>query len=201
MKRLKVFGLIAAAAMCAIAIGSATATATTLENGTSPYAHPQSIEATLVGTTRLTDTGGNLLNTCTFGQIKGPVTQTGSSTTTVRTTVAFSDFTSLGCTRTTHTLQGGELEIHHIAGTSDGTVTGTTFEVTVEIFGVSCTYGLSTTDTMVHLATLKGDNHKPLLEINKTMVKRAGSFLCPSTVILEATYQVTSPTGLTVTAG
>ena len=200
MKHLRTIALAVMAAMALMAFGAGTASATTLENGTEPFTHPTEIVASLTGTARLTDSNGNLLDTCAGGGVSGPVTQTGSSTETVKGTVAAAGLTWTGCTATTHTLQGGELEIHHIAGTSDGTVTGTTFEVTVNI-GVSCTYGLSTTDTMVHLGTLKGDDHTPVLDIEKTVVKRGGGFLCPGTAIWDATYHVTSPTGLTVTAG
>jgi hypothetical protein len=171
MKHLRTIALAVMAAMALMAFGAGTASATTIENGTAPYSHPVKIVASLTGgTARLTTAGGELLDTCTGGGVTGPITQTGSSTTTVKGTVAAADLTWTGCTKTTHTLQGGELEIHHIAGTSDGTVTGTTFEVTVAIFGVSCTYGLSTTDTMVHLGTLKGDDHTSVLDIEKTVV-------------------------------
>jgi hypothetical protein len=201
MKQLRALIMAALSVMAITASFASTASATTIENGTSPYTHPTELVASLSGTARLTTTGGEQLSTCTGGGLSGPITQTGSSTTTVKSTVAAAALTWTGCTKTTHTLQGGELEIHHIAGTSDGTVTGTTFEWTTAIFGVSCTYGLSTTDTMVHLGTLKGDDHTPILEIKKTVVKLAGGFLCPGTAIWEATYHVTSPTGLTVTAG
>jgi len=201
MKHLRTFALAVMAAMALLAFGAGTASATTLENGTSPFTHPTEIVASLNGSAKLTALDGTLLATCTGGGVSGPVTQTGSSTTTVKGTVAAAGLTWSGCSQTTHTLQGGELEIHHIAGTSNGTVTGTTFEVTVAILGVSCTYGLSTADTMVHLATLKGDDHTALMEINKTVVKRAGSFICPGETKWVANYHVTSPTGLTVTAG
>jgi hypothetical protein len=200
MKHFKTLGSAVLAAMAVMSFAASTASATTTENGTPPYFHPAEIVETLLGSNWRT-ASGEVLDTCTGGTLKAVVTQTGSSSTTVKSTVAAAGLTWSGCTQTTHTLQGGELEIHHIAGTSDGTVTGTTFEVTIAILGVSCTYGLSTTDTMVHLGTLKGDDHTPVLEINKPVVKRSGSFICPGTAVFAATYHITSPTGLTVTAG
>jgi len=201
MKHLRALIMAALFVMAITASFASTASATTLENGTSPYTHPTELSASLTGSSSFRASDGTLLATCTGGSVSGPITQTGSSTTTVKGTVAAAGLTWSGCSQTTHTLQGGELEIHHIAGTSNGTVTGTTFQWTTNILGVSCSYGLSTNDTMVHLGTLKGDDHTPVLEINKTVVKRAGSFICPNEVKWIANFHVTSPTGLTVTAG
>lgn len=198
MRYLKMLGLAAAAAMALMAFGAGPAWATTLENGTSPYSHPTQIDLSLVGTTRSDSTGGSTLDTCAGGAIQG-IPTTGSATETVRLVVSAANTTWSGCTSTTDTTAGGTLEIHHIAGTSNGTVTGTGFEVTVNIFG-SCTYGLGS--GAVDLGTLKGDDHTAILEIKAVITEQTeDKFLCPNDVIWAATYHVTTPSGLTVTAG
>jgi hypothetical protein len=199
MKYLKIIGLAAAAAMALMAFGVGTASATTLENGTSPFTHPTVLESSLVGSAILETTGGTTLDTCTESTVSGNP-DTGSATATVKgaATVTFNK-----CTKSTTVDNGGELEIHHIAGTSNGTVTGNTFDVTVEAFeGTYCAYGLSKDDTMVHVGTLTGDDHTAKIEINTVVVEvTTDKFLCPNDARWTATYHITNPTGLTVTAG
>jgi hypothetical protein len=200
MKYVKMLGLAAVAAMALMAFGAGTASATTLENGTSPFSHPTIIDASLAATATLETTGGTTLVTCTGGTIEGEAS-TGSATETVSGSVSTANLTWSGCSATVDTTQGGELEIHHIAGTSNGTLTGRTFEVTVNVFG-SCTYGLSNNDTMRHVGTLQGDDHTAKMEISTIVFERTeDKFLCPNEARWTATYHVTTPTGLTVTAG
>jgi hypothetical protein len=199
MKYIKMLGLAAMAAMALMAfVGAGTASATTLED--SKGVHPTTISASLLGSATLESTTGSpptVFETCTTGTVHGNPS-TGSATTTV---TGVATIASGGCTATTHVLGGGDLEIHHITGTSNGTVTGNTFEVTKSMFGASCVYGLSKTDAMVHLGTLIGSYTTPLMEVNTILPLRAGSFLCPSETRWTATYEVTTPSGLTVTAG
>ena len=201
MKYIKVIGLAAMAMALMAFVGAGTASATTLDNGSGTMLEPgASIDASLSGSAELTNTEGTqVLDTCTTGTIEGVTTNTGSSTETVRGDVTTENLTWANCTNPTKTLQGGELEIHWIEGTSNGTVTGTTFEVTVSVFGVSCTYGLTNNDTMVHVGTLNGSDTAPSIAINTSVPKRVGGFLCPSSAKWKATYNVTTPTGLTVT--
>lgn len=200
MKYIKAVGLAALAMALMAFVGAGTASATTLDNGEGQHINiGTSIDASLVGSAELKSTGGSVLDTCTSGTVEGVTTTTGGINETVKGTVTPGNLTWGGCTATTDTLGGGELEIHWIAKSRDGTVTGTTFEVTVEIASISCVYGLSKTDSMVHLGTLTGSDTTPILEINTPVVKRSGGFLCPETTTWKATYHVTSPTGLTVT--
>jgi hypothetical protein len=197
MKYVKMLGLAALAAMALMAIvGASTASATTLQqtNG----AHPTTLNATVVGSALLTSTSGSTLNTCTESTVHG-TPSTGGASETVRgaATVSFS-----GCVKKTTTIGNGELEIHHIPGTSNGTVTGTTFEVTIEPFeGVWCNYGLSKTDSMVHVGTLEGSHTTPKIVINTVVVERGSSFICPDDANWKATYHITSPSDLTVVSG
>lgn len=72
--------------------------------------------------------------------------------------------------------------------------------MTVLTLGVTCTYGLSD-GPYVHLGTLTGSDTTPILDIDTEVVKRTGSFICPAKARWQAKYHVTTPTGLTVTAG
>jgi hypothetical protein len=199
MKHIRTMALAAMTAMALFAFGVGSASATTLEDANGN--HPTEIDASLVGSAVLS--AGSLVDTCTEGTVKVTNLTTGSASETVRGTVTPADLTWGNCVNEpTITVEGGELEIHHKAGTSSGTITGTTFSVTVLVGGsVTCSYGVTNNDSMVHLGTLTGSDTTPIIEIDTTVPKRAGGFLCPSTATWQATYHVTSPNGLTVTAG
>ncbi|MDQ3724680.1 MAG: hypothetical protein M3335_02115 [Actinomycetota bacterium] len=206
MKYIKMLGLAAVAAAALMAfVGAGTASATTLCTATeTPCAtanqinavHDNIIKATLSGTAVLERTSGEALASCTVGGMEGKITNGGGSSATVS-----GDLTALtwgakgaGCNQTVHTVKLGELEIHHIAGTDNGTVTAKNTEVTVEIFGVSCTYG---SGAALHLGTLTGGK-SPVLHINAVVNKTAGGFLCPEDARWTATYNVTQPTPIYV---
>jgi hypothetical protein len=199
MKYIKMLGLAAMAAMALMAfVGAGTASATTLED--SKGVHPTTISASLIGSAVLSNPAEtSTYDTCTEGTVHGEPS-TCSATETVKGAAAVSFVTS-SCTSTTHATEGGNLEIHHIAKTVNGTVTGNTFKVQVTIFGVPCTYGLSKTDTNVHVGTLTGSDTTPLMDINTIVPLREGGFLCPGEARWKATYEVTTPSSLTVTAG
>jgi hypothetical protein len=206
MKYIKMLGLAAVAAAALMAfVGASTASATTLCKATeTPCAtanqinavHNNIVKASLSGTAVLEDTNNNELVSCTVGGMEGKITNGGGSAATVS-----GDITALtwgpkgaGCSQTVHTVKLGELEIHHIAGTDNGTVTVKNTEVTVEIFGVTCTYG---SGAVLHLGTLLGGT-KPSLTINTVVKRTAGGFLCPEDARWTATYNITQPTPLYV---
>lgn len=196
MKHINRAAIAALSAFAVMACSVGSASATTLEDATG--AHPTVIDFSLVGSSVLSS-GGTTLDTCTGGTMEG-IPTTGGATTTVKEPIASANTTWSGCTKTAHTIEGGELEIHHIAGTSNGTVTGAGFKWTRLTFGVSCVYGLSE-GTMVHFGTLTGSSATPVLHIDTEIIKREGGFLCPNTAKWKANYHVTTPSGLTVTAG
>ena len=146
------------------------------------------------GDAKLTDSSGNVIATCTGGTVKGAINNEGGATETVSGNI--SELTWTGCSQTTDTVANGSLEIHWIEGTHNGTVTGKGSQVTVQIFGVSCTYG---TGNGTHLGTLTGGT-APVLTISTTVTKTAGGFLCPGTAGWDAEYIVTEPHALFVTA-
>jgi hypothetical protein len=218
MKYLKALGLAALSAVVLAAIlGAGTASATKLCSTTvDPCPAGQhwpagtEIDFSLVpGSSSLeTDTAGNKIQTCTKSTIKGKTTTTGSSTETVK-----GNITSLsweGCEFPTTTNILGGLEIHKIAGTSNGTLTsakhsetGRITEVTINtIFFGSCIYGIANGVSIGDLTEGKGST--AILHVNTVTYKFTGSnFACPETLKWTATYQLTSPseTTLAVTAG
>jgi hypothetical protein len=186
-------------------VGASTASATELYDKTGgnnelvTLAKGTKIEASLSGgTAKLTSTSGTLLDTCTGGGVSGTTSTAGSSTTTV--TGGITSLTWTGCIEPTSTSVNGELEIHHIAGTTNGTVTGknSVVKVNTTIFEAICEY---TVGSALDLGTLVGastSTGNATLAIN-TVVPAKNSFFCPD-ARWEANYKVTSPLGLVVEA-
>jgi hypothetical protein len=76
---------------------------------------------------------------------------------------------------------------------NNGTVEGDETEITLSLFGVSCTYGAG---TGTHLGTITGGS-SPILSINTVVVRTAGNtFLCPGTTGWDLEYQLTEPHAL-----
>ena len=198
MKHVKMLGLAVVAAMALMAlVGAGTASATALYSGATKLGAGTEIQATLSGTATLTTTEGTVLVTCTGGEVKGKTTNSGGAAETVKGTVEKAGLTWAGCTEPVVTLAGGSLEIHHITGTVNGTLTGSGFEVTVDttIFG-SCIFTLT---AGTHLGTLTGTGiGDATMHINAVVSRKSG--LCPATEKWVGTYKVTKPTPLHVTA-
>jgi hypothetical protein len=196
MKSIKTLG---AAAMAGIAltaiIAAGTAQATVLGSGETLLTAGTTITATLSGSATLTTTEGTVLDTCTGGEVKGKTTNAGGAAETVKGTVEKTGLTWTRCTEPTSTLAGGSLEIHHITGTTNGTLTGSGFEVTVNttIFG-SCIFTLGAGTT---LGTLTGSTSgNATMDINAVATRKSG--LCPSSAKWVGTYTVTGPSPLKV---
>lgn len=183
------FAIFAAiAALAFVGASSASATVLCAESATSECASYGGvvIDASLTGSTTFSTTGGTLLDTCTSGTIESAVGKTGGSSETVSAPIG--DLTWGSCTKTTDTINKGELEIHWISGSDNGTVTGKNASVTVNTIFGSCTYG---TGSALDLGTLKGG--KPAaIEISAIVSKQAGSFACPAEAKWVASYSVTS---------
>jgi len=190
MKHLKMLGLAAIAALGLMAfVGAGTASATTLATdsaGTIKYAAGTTLHATLeTGTSAtLTDTSGNTIATCTGSTVHGTI-GTASGT---WVEGANSSLTWEGCNQTTDTVNLGSMDIMQTTG-DEGEVRSTGSNVTLQIFGVSCTYG---TGEGTKLGTITG-GEAPTMKITATIPKTAGGFLCPSTGIWHASFIITSP--------
>jgi hypothetical protein len=193
MKYLKVLGLAAVAAMALMAFGAGTASATKLCTDsacTTVYAAGTEIKSELVaGTSARLTSGGSTIATCTSSGVSGKTSNKEGAT----VSGSISSLTWGGCSQTTHTVSNGSLEIAYTSG-SNGTVTGKGSQVTVQIFGVSCTYG---TGEGTHLGSITGGS-APILKITTTVTKTAGGFLCPGTAGWDAEYVLTAPHALFV---
>jgi hypothetical protein len=201
MKYLKILGLAAVAAMALMAFASsASATRLYKEAGTHLPIGTE-IHATLkTGTSaKLTDTEGHVLDTCTSSTIFGKTTTTGSATETVKGLVEAKNLiwgtATTPCSVGTTTTEGGELEIHSIAGTTNGTLTAKNFKVSINtvLFG-TCVF---TAGEGTHMGELKGNTTGNATMVVNAIVKKI-SGICNSTGNWVAEYTVTTPTKLWV---
>lgn len=203
MKYLKILGLAAVAAMALMAFGAGTASATKLySTGVAQPAGTEIVATLKTGTSaNLTTTAGATIQTCTGSEVVGSIGNAGGAAATVSGKVSKLTFT--GCPHTVDVEELGELEIHHIAGTTNGTLTAKGFKVRVDttLFGglVTCRYSAG---AGTHMGTLTGANPGNATMAVNAIVSRVevSSALCPSDARWVATYIVTKPHALTVEA-
>lgn len=193
MKHLKMFGLAAIVALGLTAwVGSATAQAELFTDNakTIRYATGTVIDLSLKsGTSTKVTSGGSTIATCTGSTAKGKTSnETGNTI-----SVSIESLTWSGCNQTTDTVANGTLEIKWTSGTS-GEVIGKDSQWTMSIFASTCTYGFG---GGTKLGTITGGS-EPVLTIETTIIKTAGSFLCPSTAGSDAEYTFTEPHALFV---
>jgi hypothetical protein len=194
MRQLKKIGLVTSAVTVALAFaGAANASATAMEvTGKSMTTTSVTIEASLKSGTSavLESTSSSFVDTCTSSTVKGKTEFLYGSTVTGKvSTLTFSN-----CTHVTKVVTNGSLAIEHSGGTN-GTVRshGALVEVQSTTFGVT----LECTTSNTHLGTLAGVAHGHAT-INVNAVVNCGFFM-PS-ALWQASYAVTSPTGLGVVA-
>ncbi|HXQ89122.1 MAG TPA: hypothetical protein VN733_05725 [Solirubrobacterales bacterium] len=184
MKPLKKLALAAIAALSLTAlVGAGSAQATTLFTDpakTIDYPAGTTLHLTLVSGTSLALTPG----TCTDATISATTT----NTTGAAITATLNVFARGGCSETTHTVANGSLEFKYTSGSNAEAVSKGT-STTVQIFGVSCTYG---TGEGTKLGTVTG-GAAPVLSVNTTLAKVAGGFLCPATTGFHGQFVITSP--------
>lgn len=207
MKHLKMlaFAAVAPAAFTA-STGAGTASATVLCSTTvEPCPGAQKwpvgtiIDFSLEPGTSLSQlVGATTIKTCKGSTIKGKITNAGSGVSTVSGEIT--ELTWKECTHSTVTLMMGGFEIHHISGTSNGTVTATsetTWTTKNPLFG-SCIWGWS---AGTHLGTLR-EGKPAALDLFAVIHKTAGSALaCPETADWPATYTLTAPNSTTLSVG
>jgi hypothetical protein len=171
--------------------GGSLCTAAETPECTRSFSEGRAVDLSLTSGNSMTfrNTGGALEDTCSGGTAIGKVgAEAGSAS------VELWEWSWTSCTNTSDAAAAGSLEIKHIEGTHNGTVTGKGTEWKLTLFGVNCTYG---TGAGTDLGTLTG-GAEPVLDVNAVINKISGSFLCPSTTILEAKYVVTEPHALYV---
>lgn len=200
MKYIKTLGLAAVAitALLAVAaVGSASATVL-CKKTENPCAEVNKwktgtfADGSLASSTtgKMTDTSGNTLATCGEATISGTVEGSSGSATETPTAHGTKENVRWGkCTFPMTTTHEGWVEVHHIAGTDNGTVTAKEFETTVNL-GVlgSCVY---TYGTGTDVGTLNG-GISPTLTVNEVLHRASGA-ACPETVRIQGTLVLTEP--------
>jgi hypothetical protein len=211
MKYLKMFGLAAIAAMGLMAfLGAGSASASVLcettpvagtHCGTSWHVKAGTVlDFSGVGSTALTGPFGELIATCTESTVKGKTTNTGSTTESVKGTIEALTFTNCGeRTVTANPATLGTLEIHHIAGKDNGTVTSndTTVTITKTPFG-TCTFQTANTD-IGELTGRTATGKDPIFHISAIIPHESSNF-CPNGT-WEGKYEYTGTTTFDVAAG
>jgi len=192
MKYLKMFGLaaVAAAALMAFA-GAGSASATVLCHGeespcSTKWTKNTEVEFILKPFTvaRWFTTQGITLNECSGGSLRGTIVNAGSATETVVISVAKESggFNWSSCTTNQVTVEGGEIEIHSITGSTNGTATmkGFKFRTDTTQYG-TCYYGAG---TGVHLGKIVASKTgHAIIDIEVVLIKLAGSAaLCPNDI-------------------
>jgi hypothetical protein len=205
MKHLKLIGLAAVAAMAVIGFGGAgTASATVLCKATeSPCSESNLIKnsslihADLEGRSVSEFTFSYIFESCTGGTLTAGLSSQGGAASTVIVGTAPSSWTWSGCEAGGVTAtESGEIEIHHNAGTDNGTLTAKGFGFKFATLNSECIYVPS---SLSELGVLTGGVF-PTIEINTVLVKSKGSLSCYQDFFWRATYKITSPAPLYVGA-
>lgn len=201
MKYIKMLGLAAVAAAALMAfVGASTASATTL-TGTGCVGELEGHCA--IGTEIKAENEGKVILDPPFGAIEcsvsnvaGKTTTTGGASETVVGEIETLTFSS--CNATVTVLKKGTLEIHSL-GSSNGTLTSSGAEVTVQFLGTHCVFSTNNTDLgTVTGSTTTGGN--ATLDIKATIPRTGGTSgaFCGSTAAWTGAYKVTSPATLNV---
>lgn len=199
MSHLKMLGLAVAAALaCMALLGAGSASATVLcKEWKKPcpkgqdYGAGTPVQATLeTGTTSIfKTTGGTTLSTCTGSTMEGETTNTGGPVEPV--TGIFGAFWFEGCTKETNVIVNGRFEIKYIGPDTFGGLTVKETEVTINNSGVSCVYGPK---EGFYIGTITSANEiTPTIDVEVTLPRISGGFLCPSQAVWVASYEITTP--------
>jgi hypothetical protein len=141
------------------------------------------------------DTFGFQLEKCNTSTLKLTTTTVGSATTTVLASFAKGSLTWEACNEGTTTLIGGSVEIHHIAGTDNGTITVKELRITINSVLGDCIYGFG--KNFADVGTFTGGSipagTPPVIDINAVLASEGGA--CPVSARWTATFEVTSPNG------
>jgi hypothetical protein len=190
MKYIKILSLMAVAAAAFMAMAG-SASATIIESTAGQLGKGAVIESS--GTNAVLKAGFATVE-CANSAVSGVVTNAGGASSTVEGDISTLDFTN--CNMTVTTLKEGTLVVHHISGTKNGTLTSTGAEVKVDNHSVSCVYG---TPNATDIGTITG-GEPATLNASASLTKISGGFLCANTAAWTASYTVTNPTSLFVTA-
>jgi hypothetical protein len=200
MKHLKMLGLAAVAACALMAfVGSASASATSLTCGASVCPVGTVLHANSEGHATLHPIIGDIVCNST---VEGTISVAGNSTTTVKGTIPKTGLTFSNCTNKeiVTTLAGGTLELHTIgSSTTEGTVTSSGAEVTVEAYGFHCIFTTSNTDIGTFTGSSKTGG-EATFDIGATIPRtggRSGAF-CGSSAQWTGSYKIDKPNPLNI---
>lgn len=161
--------------------------------GTEINAHLRSGEWSLM---EATGTGPEWDVHCTESTWKMKTTSAGSAATTVTAVTEAFSFGSCGAGPTPVVVKKPAIVFHWLSG-NNATITEEGIEITADWFGLSCVYGASKPQTIGQLTGGKPAD----IPLNMTLGLIKGiSGVCPATAAWKATYEVTAPNPLYVTA-
>jgi hypothetical protein len=182
--------LMTAFAVTALVAVPGTASATIFESTSGPLG--KGIKMEMTGTNVVLKAGFATVE-CAHSELDGEVTSAGGASAT--TYVSVSNWKVTQCNMTVTTIRTGSKVFHFQFGWNGGW-TSSGWETRVDNHSTSCVYG---TPTETNLGTLTG-GEPATLKGSATLPKISGGFLCASTASWTASYTVTSPTSLFVTA-
>jgi hypothetical protein len=130
-----------------------------------------------------------VLVTCSEVEIEGKLESKGGASETIKQGVKPENVKWRKCSLTMDTIKGGEIEIHHIAGTDNGTVILRGIETTALIFGATCAYSYGTGTDVGYIT----GGPTPVMHIKGVLPKSAGSFICPQEITGETEGVLTAP--------
>jgi hypothetical protein len=205
MKYVKALGLTVVAVLAlAACAGAGSASATVLCKATETPCSESNliktnsvIHADLEGRSVSELTISYIFESCTGGTLMAGITGQGGAAATVTVGTAASSWTWTGCEAGgVSATESGQIEIHHNAGTDNGTLTAKGFGFKFAALGSECVYVPS---PLAELGVLTG-GPAPTIEINTVLVKSKGPVSCFQDFFWRATYKITEPAPLYVGA-
>jgi hypothetical protein len=193
VKHLKMLTLVIVSAVALLASASASATQLTSPNGT---VYTGTFQAQSTGA--LDWHGSFSTIKCNKSALEGSVASHGSTAT---TKITLSSLSFSECNFVFKVLKPGSVEIHTANSTlndGNGTITSNGMELTIETSIASCLFTTKFEGTDVGVIT-GSDTGKARWDINSAAIPRTGhSIFCGSSAILTGSYEITTPSTLTV---
>ena len=206
MKALKILALGATAALVAITVlGAGTASATNLYRYTTPSANDRIALGTEIvmslqpeTSILMKDTAGLPNDTCTGSEMRLKLEKDTSSIPAANAQGPMSVFSLSGCSHASATLSAGTLELKSVPGTTNATAISRGARITLKstIFGISCFLNTGAGTTLGTITGAKSLTGLAVFDVNGVVSLENG---CGDSTVT-GTYQVTTPTGLTVEA-
>jgi len=147
-----------------------------------------------------TETGGGIYATCAVSAIKGQIYQ-GSATSTVTMPVSSVSFGN--CTSSVTAKGSGTIEIHHLSGTANGTMTTSEeFQIALHIpppFSGECLYGSKVGSDLGKVTGATGAATHGIIDLTGVLSLISG-FPCVGDIVWSGTYTIALPHKLNVRA-